>query len=212
MRYTLLIALFALSLSASAQFWKKKKVEPIVRYDPIEQPMPDLLVNVSNASYAMPDVVPVNLKRNIYDIVHEEDLVMKDAKHHMRFRMYFEASYDFSTLAELYMLQNRFSEAKWYLLQSNAISREQKDDKHTVSNLIDLAFIKLAIGEPNLAKTDLKEAHDIATLNNFSSDLVTIDKKLQEMQSGKPMGIKAGLRYAEAVELKMAAKLHNSSN
>jgi hypothetical protein len=101
----------------------------------------------------------------------------------------------------LYLLQNRFSEAKWYLLQSNTISREQNDDKHTIANLINLAIIKSAIGELPLAKIDLQEAHDLAVAKGFQSDVDNIEKRMHDLQLIKTSAPKAELRYAEAVEV-----------
>ena len=55
---------------------------------------------------------------------------MHSAQHNMSEGIFTDASYNFSDLARIYILQNRLSEAKWYLLQSNNISRRQRDDKH----------------------------------------------------------------------------------
>ena len=67
-----------------------------------------------------------------YTLVATSKMVMEQAKHNMRFRVYNDASYNFSDLAALYVKLHRWSEAKWYYLQSNNISREQNDDKHTM--------------------------------------------------------------------------------
>jgi len=202
MKFTLLIIFCAISVTTSAQFWQKK-VKPVIypRYELLPAATGNFSVAVSDAGLAMPAVYVVTLKRSVFDIELAEDQVLKEAKHNMRFRIYTAASYNFTALAELYLLQNRFSEAKWYLLQSNEISRQQKDDKHTISNLLDLAAIKLAIGEMGLAKIDLQEAHDIAALKGFTEDAATIETRMREIQFDKPSATKAELRYSEAVEL-----------
>jgi hypothetical protein len=205
MRYTLLIIFCAISVSASAQFWKKAKkpvpVEEVFpRYDEIPQPSYFSAITVSDIKFPMPGVYIVPFKRTIYEIELAEDMVMTEAKHNMRFREYKLASYNFSDLANLYILQNRFSEAKWYLLQSNAISREQNDDRHTIVNLLNLATIKFAIGEAALAKTDLQEAHDIANAKGFASDLPAIDKRMHDLELNKYSSPRSELRYAQAVE------------
>jgi len=201
MRYFTLIALCILSLSASAQFWKKKPVVAYPRYELLPNASTDFSVTVSNANIKMPEVTAAVLPRSVFEIELAEEAVLRLAKHNMRFRIYDAASYNFTELAELYMLQNRFSEAKWYLLQSNEISRQQNNHKHTVSNLLDLAAIKLAIGEMALAKIDLLEAHNLAVANNFIADAQTADKMIHDLQFNKATGTKAELRYAEAVEL-----------
>ena len=199
MRFAILFIFCTLTLTASAQFWKKKKPEPI-RYDLLPQPQGVFSIAISDANFNGPAVGVVALKRSIFDIEAAEDAILKEAKHNMRFRIYDAASYNFSALAQLYILQNRFSEAKWYLLQSNAISREQNDDKHTISNLLGLAAIKLAIGEPILAKADLQEAHDIAGLKGYTTDVTIIEQRMHDLQFNKPSALKVELRYAEAVE------------
>ena|ERR1700761_5907156 len=201
MRFIILVAFCTLSLTASAQFWKKKKKEEVFpRYPELEQPAYFADITVSTIKLNMPAVDVVPFKRTVYDIELAEDVILAEAKHNMRFRVYNLASYNFSDLATLYLLQNRFSEAKWYLLQSNEISRQQNDDKHTISNLLILADIKLAIGELALAKLDLQEAHDLANTKGFTTDLASIEKKMHDVEFNKTVTPKAELRYAEAVE------------
>lgn len=202
MRIAILIIFCTISITASAQFWqKKKKVEPIVRFEQLPDASYASIILPTEKAAVTPDFSAVILRRSVYDIELAEDIVMKEAKHNMRFRVYNLASYNFSDLAALYLLQNRFSEAKWYLLQSNTISREQNDDKHTISNLLGLATIKLAIGELALAKIDLQEAHDLANAKGFQTDIAEIEKRMHDLQFVKSTSPKAELRYAEAVEL-----------
>jgi hypothetical protein len=200
MRFIILLIFSTITITASAQFWKKKKPVPPVRYELLNDASADFLVSIVEVKPVMPGVDNLLLKLSKHEIISAEDAALKAAKHNMRFRIYNEASYNFSNLSELYMMQNRFSEAKWYLLQSNAISRQLNDDHHTISNLLDLATLKLAIGEQALAKLDLQEAHDLAKLKGFTNDVTTIEKRIQEIQFNKSSSAKAELRYAEAVE------------
>jgi hypothetical protein len=203
MRITLLLIFCGLTLTASAQFWKKKPkpvVEVVTRYPDADPPVcftdiiiPAVITNVDEVS-----VRPI--ERSTYDIEMNEEAVMTQAKHHMRFREYKLASYNFSDLADLYILQNRFSEAKWYLLQSLTISKEQGDDRHTLANLLNLAAIKIAIGEPALARADLKEAHELAFAKCFISDITNIETRMREMDTNGTVAEKVTLRYAKAVE------------
>jgi hypothetical protein len=199
MRLTLFVVFCTISITASAQFWRKKKA--VTRDASLPIAACNFSVIVTNGEFDMPAVLPLVLKRSVYDIEIAEDVTLKQAKHNMRFRVFTAASYNFSDLAELYMLQNRFSEAKWYLLQSNALAREQNDSNLVVSNLLDLATIKLAIGERGLAIADLNEAHNIAIAKGLTTDADAIEKRIVELQSNKNPSPKAALRYAEAVEL-----------
>jgi hypothetical protein len=136
----------------------------------------------------------------------EETIMIRVAKHHMRFRQYVDASYNFSDLADIYVRQNRFSEAKWYLLQSNTIARNTENNRHIINNLLILADIKSIIGEATLALTDLQEARAIAMSKGVKVDLPAIDRKIKFLQTNKTISPKVELRYANAVEVASSAK------
>lgn len=197
MRFTILVIFCTISFTASAQFWQSK---PKPHRDPaleLAQTSSPILFNTATKT---PAIQVLQLQRSIYNLELAEEVMLKEAKHNMRFRVYNLASYNFSDLAALYVQQNRFSEAKWYLLQSNQISRQADDTKHTLDNLLALATIKVQIGEIALAKTDLQEAHDIATTKGLQAELTEIDKRLSYLQNNKTATAKLQLRYAEAVE------------
>jgi len=115
----------------------------------------------------------------------QEDIIMRSAQHHMRFHEYDEASYEFTQLAELYIKQNRFSEAKWYLLQSNSITREQADDMHTITNLEDLAMVKANLGDLMQSAQDLDEAHELALVRGWTAGVTEIEKEQRFIKINK---------------------------
>jgi hypothetical protein len=186
MKFFLSILLAAVCTSASAQWYR---VDRLFRKK--REPLP-ALVSAADYSFftgpvkksAAAKIQPVMIPVSDYCLETQEALVMKAAEHNMRFRIYNDASYNFSELAKLYILQSRFSEAKWYLLQSNTISREENDNKHTIANLIDLAKVKACTGDYLLAQQDLTEAHDIAAAHGFSDLLGPINQKLQDIKQG----------------------------
>lgn len=198
MRFSILIIFCTISFTASAQFWQKSPKK--VRYPEIAYSLPQPNTTI-NETLAIGYVNSVQLSRSIYSIELAEQAVLKEAKHNMRFRIYNLASYNFSDLAALYVQQNRFSEAKWYLLQSNTIARQQDDTKHILSNLLALAVIKAQIGEQPLAIRDLQEAHAIATTKGMQTDLAEINKRLLFLQTNKIVTVKIESRYDEAVEI-----------
>jgi hypothetical protein len=199
MRLILLACFCTLTLSASAQFWKKKEV---VRFPALQDAAYTSATTISPASVTHTynvRLLSINQPFRSLDIA--EDLIMKEAKHNMRYRMYYEASYSFTELAHLYVVAHRFSEAKWFLLQSNNLSKQQNNDKLTIANLLDLASIKASIGELALARTDLKEAHELAALKGMTESLNDVEQKTKEIEFKNTTSfIKAGLRYAAAVE------------
>lgn len=200
MRFTLLLAFCILSISASAQFWQKKDK---TRYPLLNEATYVSATSISAATKIhKPNVVVFALNRQAYSLDIAEAMLLKEAKHHMRFREYTTASTDFNTLAKLYVVAKRFSEAKWFLLQSNTIAKRENNDKLTIANLLDLATIKAATGELALARTDLKEAHDLASSKGMNTDLVEIDKLSNEIElkNGSASFAKAELKYAAAIE------------
>jgi len=202
MRPVLLVILIAISFSASAQWWrvdlklKKKQERPAA----IERPVDHSFARLPALKISHPKIYPVQFDRTPYSYLAAEDIVMKAAQHNMRFRVYADASYNFSELAHLYIKENRLSEAKWYLLQSNNISRQQNDDKHTIANLMDLAFIKSSIGDYALAQDDLTEAHDLATAKGLNEFLTEIEKRLLDLKQNRLIPAKLVTRYAETPE------------
>jgi tetratricopeptide (TPR) repeat protein len=64
----------------------------------------------------------------------------------------------FDNLAKVYHAQKKYSPAKWYILQSNALSRAKKDTDNIITSLLELAAIKSDIKDYKLAMRDLNEA------------------------------------------------------
>ena len=204
-----LVILFgAICTSSSAQWYKLdfKKNKTAIR------PEAELLTVTSVARlpaekiYSPKKISPVIFGPTEYSLLAAEGIVMREAQHNMRFRVYHDASYNFSELAHLYVQENRLSEAKWYLLQSNNISRQENDDKHTITNLIELATIKNTLGEVTLAQDDLTEAHDLATSKGFSEYIETIDLAMQYIKQNKLPKQRPVLIYADGAQNKTKAE------
>lgn len=179
MKFTLIIILLTtLSLSASAQWYYRIGLKKAVRYPAIAQVKTNSIKRLPAAKLRLAKIAKFKIPdQSDYELDAAEAAIMKTAQHNMRFRIYDIASYNFSQLAELFMKQNRFSEAKWYLLQSTKISREQNDDKHTIANLMDLAMVKANLGDLQQSQQDLDEARQIATTRNWPSDVADIEKE-----------------------------------
>ncbi|MFD0764682.1 hypothetical protein ACFQZI_07435 [Mucilaginibacter lutimaris] len=73
----------------------------------------------------------------------------------------------FDDLARVYIAQRKFSQAKWFTLQSNKISREVKDVPNIISSLVKLSAIKMELKEYKMAMRDLDEALRWSTSNNM---------------------------------------------
>jgi tetratricopeptide (TPR) repeat protein len=73
----------------------------------------------------------------------------------------------FDDLARVYVAQRKFSEAKWFTLQSNKISRQVKDVPNIISSLVKLSAIKMELKEYKMAMRDLNEALKWSTANKI---------------------------------------------
>ncbi len=80
------------------------------------------------------------------------------------------ASYDDSTslricfdnLAKVYYAQKKYSQAKWFILQSNTLSRATNDIPNIISSLLALSLVKRDIEDYSLAMSDLDEAMQLS--------------------------------------------------
>ena len=200
MRPVLIIIFVAISFSASAQWYRvdlkfKKKYPP--RPSAMERVYNNAIARLPHDKVLHPKISAPRFAITDYALEAAEAVVMRDAQHNMRFRIYADASYNFSELAHLYLQQGRYSEAKWYLLQSNNISHDQRDDKHTILNLIDLATIKVELGEYPLAQEDLVEAQDLINASGYKQFLAEIENMMLYIKQSKVPTTTPVLRYAE---------------
>lgn len=64
----------------------------------------------------------------------------------------------YDNLAKVYHSQKKYPQAKWFILQSNTLSRELNDIPNITASLVKLASIKMDIKDYSLAMRDLNEA------------------------------------------------------
>lgn len=197
MRYLLLIICCSLSFSASAQWYRLDlKLKKHERFPLLAQVHDHSIKRLPKVAFNTAKISPLQIDRTAFSNAAAEEILVAKAQHNMRFRIYDEASYNFTELAHLYIQHNKLTEAKWYLLQSNAISHEQNDDRQTIANLMDLAIVKSEIGDYALAQQDLDEAHNIARSKGYRADLIEIEKRMAYLKQCEP-AIKPTAGYAE---------------
>jgi tetratricopeptide (TPR) repeat protein len=73
----------------------------------------------------------------------------------------------FDMLAKVYHDQHKYTQAKWFILQSNTLSRAKNDNPNIIASLIELSSIKSDIKDYNLAIRDLNEALTISSKNHY---------------------------------------------
>jgi hypothetical protein len=73
----------------------------------------------------------------------------------------------FDMLAKVYREQRKYPQAKWFILQSNALSRAKNDNPNIIASLIELSSLKTDIKDYTLAMRDLNEALSISSKNHY---------------------------------------------
>ena len=73
----------------------------------------------------------------------------------------------FENLSKVYLSQGKLSQAKWFMIQSNTLSRAKKEYPEVISSLVKLAAIKSDIAEYKLAMRDLNEALQISVAHHL---------------------------------------------
>lgn len=73
----------------------------------------------------------------------------------------------FDMLAKIYRAQHKYPQAKWFILQSNSLSRAKNDNPNVITSLLELAAIKTDIKDYTLAMRDLNEALMISSKKHY---------------------------------------------
>lgn len=87
----------------------------------------------------------------------------------------------YAQLAQIYQQQKRFSEAKWFYIQSNMLARKINNTPGIVNSLVNLAHVKMSIGDHALALKDFREAERLSISNKYSYQLVGIKNDLSRV-------------------------------
>jgi len=185
------------TLSAHAQWWKKKTVARL----PQLQMAKSTLFNLTKTQ--KPGIADVKddarFERSQFGYEIAEASIMKSLYHTLRFHMYSESVDNFNVLINLYLEQQRYSEAKWYYLQISNLAHQKGDDVNIIASLVGLGTVKAEIGEFAQAKDDLNTAIDFATGKGRLNDVAQIRKKLQLVEYKRGLNIKNDIKYAEAL-------------
>jgi tetratricopeptide (TPR) repeat protein len=109
-------------------------------------------------------------------------------------------SYD--QLAELFQLQKRFSEAKWFYIQSNMVARKLNNSSGIVNSLVSLGHVKMSIGDHQLALIDFREAERLSISNKYRFKLVEIKGDLSKVYAAMGNKILANSALSEFTVLR----------
>jgi len=75
----------------------------------------------------------------------------------------------FDNLARVYHAQKKIPQTKWFILQSNSLSRALNDKPGIITSLMELAALKAEIRDYTLAMRDLNEALALSSQNHYAS-------------------------------------------
>lgn len=108
----------------------------------------------------------------------------------------------FNNLVKVYTDQKKYSQAKWFVLQSNTMSRQQKDAANIISTLVELAGIKMAIKDYSLALRDLDEAKSLSIQNHYSKQESAVQQSYAMLYTrlNKPKEAAAALKRHDFIE------------
>ena len=110
----------------------------------------------------------------------------------------------YDQLAEIYQQQKRYSEAKWFYIQSNMVARKINNPAGIVASLINLAHVKMSIGDHQLALRDFREAETLSISNKYTYKLVEIKSDLSHVYNALGNKIAANLALSEYAVLRDA--------
>jgi len=87
----------------------------------------------------------------------------------------------YDQLADTYHQQKKFTQAKWFYIQSNMLARKISSSSGIVNSLINLAHVKMSIGDYQLALIDFKEAEQLSVKNKYKYKLIEIKSDLADV-------------------------------
>jgi hypothetical protein len=73
----------------------------------------------------------------------------------------------FDKLAKIYFSEKKYTQAKWFILQSNSLARIKKDVPNIITSLLTLSAIKSEIKDYKLAMNDLNEALQLSVTHHY---------------------------------------------
>ena len=87
----------------------------------------------------------------------------------------------YDQLADTYHQQKKFTQAKWFYIQSNMLARKINSPSEIVNSLINLAHVKMSIGDYQLALLDYKEAEQLSVKYKLTNKLIEIKSDLADV-------------------------------
>lgn len=90
----------------------------------------------------------------------------------------------YTSLARAYRYQKQYTQAKWFMVQSSVLAKNQKDMPAMVAALVELANIKVENGDYILAKKDLSYALRVTAKYHVPDYQMTIINTIADVDKG----------------------------
>lgn len=147
------------------------KQELQVTADSCKAPIYTLLADV----YLKYDTIANRRKRTLYQ-TEALNYTMQALHYYSRYNDSLGLRVSFDNLAKVYFSQRKFSQAKWFILQSNSISRIKNDTLNVITSLVKLSMVKMEIKDFSLAMRDLNEALSLSIAGHMPQWEATVQK------------------------------------
>jgi len=135
-------------------------------------------LNNAALKLAQPDASVADLNKAI-------DNIMAGLHTYSKYRDTVGLRETFNHLALVYHLQKKYTQAKWFFIQSNTLSRDGRDTINIITSLINLASVKDDIKDFSMAKRDLNEALLLAKTRPKIDIQIEVQKALAEYYTKK---------------------------
>ena len=173
--FTIVLALIKLSASAGDLDSLKQQLK-VISDDSLRAPIYAQIA----AEYMYYDTVSNKVKKMVYQ---NEAIINSYAALHLysKYRDTTGRRICFDNLAQVYHSQKKYSQAKWFILQSNTLSRIKNDVPNIIASLLKLAAIKTDIKDYSLAMRDLNEALSLSSLSNSAPTEAVVQKSYAKL-------------------------------
>jgi hypothetical protein len=96
--------------------------------------------------------------------------------------------HSFMTLGRSYAAQKKYTQSKWFFIQSNTIAKKIGYRSGELFSLIELAKVKVTIKDKSLALQDYRTAAALATKIRFTNTLADINREIRRLSAPPDKG------------------------
>ena len=202
----LLFMLAAIKLQAATGDPDSLKQKLQITPDSLKGPVYTAIANV----YLKYDTIPNRDVKRYYQ-TEALNYTMLALHHYSRYNDSVGLRVSFDALAKVYASQRKFSQAKWFNLQSAGISRIKNDVPNLVASLIKLSSIKMELSDYKLAMRDLNEALTLSVKNKLPEMEAQVQKNYGFLYNRMDSPEKGAIAFKRADDILDSIKAQEDS-